>query len=155
MLARLYEAIESAESMKGQEKAEDVAKSLGEDAQTVLDLETPFKRRCLHFLDEDFNTSGVLGLAFELAFAQSIALQATRRAANMLWWTSGCHKHLEGLRPTWPFMPRSSTQHCAMSLSSKQGESNQKFSVVWDWMRIDRRETRRVKKRRKQGLGDI
>ena len=46
MLARLYEAIESAESMKGQEKAEDVAKSLGDDAQTVLDLGNTFKKRC-------------------------------------------------------------------------------------------------------------
>ena len=69
MLARLYEAIESAESMKGQEKAEDVAKSLGDDAQTVLDLGNTFQEKMLHFLDEDFNTSGVLGLAFELARA--------------------------------------------------------------------------------------
>ena len=69
MLARLYEAIESAESMKGQEKAEDVAKSLGNDAQTVLDLGTTFQEKMLNFLDEDFNTSGVLGLAFELARA--------------------------------------------------------------------------------------
>ena len=69
MLARLYEAIELAESFNGQERAEDVAKSLGEDAQTVLDLGTSFQEKMLHFLDEDFNTSGVLGLAFELARA--------------------------------------------------------------------------------------
>ena len=69
MLARLYEAIESAEAMGGQERAEDVAKSLGEDAQTVLDLGTSFHTKMLSFLDEDFNTSGVLGLAFELARA--------------------------------------------------------------------------------------
>ena len=69
MLARLYEAIESAESMKGQEKAEDVVKSLGEDAQTVLSLGSSFQEKMLNFLDEDFNTSGVLGLAFELARA--------------------------------------------------------------------------------------
>ena len=69
MLARLYEAIELAESFKGQERAEDVAKSLGEDAQTVLDLGTSFQEKMLNFLDEDFNTSGVLGLAFELARA--------------------------------------------------------------------------------------
>jgi cysteinyl-tRNA synthetase len=69
MLARLYEAIESAEAMGGQERAEDVAKALGEDAQTVLDLGTSFHTKMLNFLDEDFNTSGVLGLAFELARA--------------------------------------------------------------------------------------
>lgn len=69
MLARLYEAVESAEAMGGQEKAQDVAKSLGEDAQTVLDLGTSFYQKMLNFLDEDFNTSGVLGLAFELARA--------------------------------------------------------------------------------------
>jgi cysteinyl-tRNA synthetase len=69
MLARLYEAIELAESFNGQERAEDVAKSLGEDAQTVLDLGTSFQEKMLNFLDEDFNTSGVLGLAFELARA--------------------------------------------------------------------------------------
>jgi len=69
MLARLYEAVESAEAMGGQEKAQDVAKSLGEDAQTVLDLGTSFHQKMLNFLDEDFNTSGVLGLAFELARA--------------------------------------------------------------------------------------
>lgn len=69
MLARLYEAIESAEAMGGQEKAEDVAKALGEDAQTVLELGTSFHQKMLSFLDEDFNTSGVLGLAFELARA--------------------------------------------------------------------------------------
>jgi cysteinyl-tRNA synthetase len=69
MLARLYEAIESAEAMNGQEKPEDVAKSLGEDAETVLNLGREFQSRMHKALDEDFNTSAVLGHAFELARA--------------------------------------------------------------------------------------
>lgn len=69
MLARLYEAIEVGEQMKGQEKPDDVAKSLGEDAQTVLDLGRKFIDTMLHDLDEDFNTSAALGHAFELARA--------------------------------------------------------------------------------------
>ncbi len=69
MLARLYEAIESAEAMGGQEKPEDVAKSLGEDAKTVWTLGQEFHQKMLAALDEDFNTSAVLGHAFELARA--------------------------------------------------------------------------------------
>ncbi len=69
MLARLYEAIEVAEQMKGQEKADDVAKSLGEDAQIVLNLGRQFIDTMHHDLDEDFNTAAVLGHAFELARA--------------------------------------------------------------------------------------
>lgn len=69
LLARLYEAKEAALQMKGQEKPEDVAKSLGPDAQTVLDLSRSFIERVYVALDEDFNTSAVLGHAFELARA--------------------------------------------------------------------------------------
>ena len=69
MLARIYEAKESALQMKGQEKAEDVAKSLGTDAQQVLDLSNTFLTRVYAALDEDFNTSAVLGHTFELARA--------------------------------------------------------------------------------------
>lgn len=69
MLARLYEALEIAEQMSGEEKANDVAKSFGKDAQTVLDLGRSFEKKMLQALDEDFNTSAVLGHAFELARA--------------------------------------------------------------------------------------
>jgi cysteinyl-tRNA synthetase len=69
MLARLYEALEVAGQMKGQENANDVAKSLGIDAQTVLELGRKFEATMHKDLDEDFNTSAVLGHAFELARA--------------------------------------------------------------------------------------
>lgn len=69
MLARIYEAKESALQMNGQEKATDVAKSLGEDAQTVLTLGNEFTDKIYNALDEDFNTAAVLGHTFELARA--------------------------------------------------------------------------------------
>ena len=69
MLARLYEALDVAYVMGGSEKAEDVAKSLGEDAQTVLDLGRNFVEKSIQSLNEDFNTAAVLGYAFELARA--------------------------------------------------------------------------------------
>lgn len=69
MLARLYEAKEIAVQMGGSEKAEDVAKSLGEDAATVLSLGQNFTTNILNALDEDFNTSLALSHAFELARA--------------------------------------------------------------------------------------
>lgn len=69
MLARLYEAVEVGEQMKGQEKADDVAKSLGDDALRVLQLGRTFIDTMHNDLDEDFNTSAVLGHAFELARA--------------------------------------------------------------------------------------
>jgi cysteinyl-tRNA synthetase len=69
LLARLYEAKESALQMGGQEKPEDVAKSLGEDAQTVLNLANQFVDKIHAALDDDFNTSAALGHGFELARA--------------------------------------------------------------------------------------
>ena len=69
MLARLYEAKELAMQMNGTEKAEDVAKSLGEDASRVLELGTQFTEKLYAALDEDFNTSLALSHAFELARA--------------------------------------------------------------------------------------
>ena len=55
--------------MRRARSADDVAKSLGDDAQTVLDLGRTFEERMHKALDEDFNTSAVLGHAFELARA--------------------------------------------------------------------------------------
>ena len=69
MLARLYEAKEVALNMKGQEDPQAVAKALGEDAQAVLALSEEFASRMYSMLDEDFNTSQALALAFELARA--------------------------------------------------------------------------------------
>ena len=70
MACRLYEAREVAESMNGQERAEDVAKSLGEDAQAVLDLSRAFDAQFYAALDDDFNTSKALSYVFELARAE-------------------------------------------------------------------------------------
>ena len=69
MLSRLYDAREVAESMGGSEPAEQVADSLGADAQAVLELSAGFEERFLAALDDDFNTAKALGLAFELARA--------------------------------------------------------------------------------------
>ena len=69
MLSRLYEAREVAESMGGQEKAIDVANSLGEDAQKVLELSSSFEAQFHTALDDDFNTSKALSYVFELARA--------------------------------------------------------------------------------------
>ena len=50
-------------------KAENVAQSLGSDAQQVLELGRSFKEKIIKILDEDFNTSQCLATAFELARA--------------------------------------------------------------------------------------
>ncbi len=68
-LARLYEAREVAEQMGGEEPADDVAASLGRDAQTVLELGRSFLTRFHAAMDDDFNTAQALGHAFELARA--------------------------------------------------------------------------------------
>jgi cysteinyl-tRNA synthetase len=69
MLARLYEAKEAASLMGGEEPAEQVAQSLGADAQATLELCEGFEERLYRSLDEDFNTSQALALACELARA--------------------------------------------------------------------------------------
>ena len=69
MLARLYEAIEVAKQMKGEEKVDQLVKSMGEDAQAVWKHATEFETRLYHVLDEDFNTAQALAIAFELARA--------------------------------------------------------------------------------------
>ena len=69
MLARLYEAREVAEAMGGQEPAEQVADSLGPDAQTVLKLGRAFDEKFYAAMDQDFGTACALGQLFELARA--------------------------------------------------------------------------------------
>ncbi|MCB9679679.1 MAG: cysteine--tRNA ligase [Alphaproteobacteria bacterium] len=69
MLARLYEARESAEAMGGEEAAGAVIQSLGADAQKVHELGTTFVSRLHGAMDDDFNTAQALGNAFELARA--------------------------------------------------------------------------------------
>jgi cysteinyl-tRNA synthetase len=69
MLARLYEAKEVATQMSGEEDADKVAQSLGEDAQSALKLAREFPARLYGHLDDDFNTANALALAFELARA--------------------------------------------------------------------------------------
>ena len=69
MLARLYEAREVAEAMGGQEPADQVADSLGADAQTVLKLGQSFDEKFYAAMDQDFGTACALGHLFELARA--------------------------------------------------------------------------------------
>ncbi len=69
MLSRLYEAREVAETMVGEEPAQNVAKSMGKDAQIVLDLGTSFTERFNAAMDQDFNTALALAHLFELARA--------------------------------------------------------------------------------------
>ena len=69
MLSRLYEAREVAEAMKGSEKAADVARDLGPDAQELIRLSMDFEDRFFDALDEDFNTSKALSYVFELVRA--------------------------------------------------------------------------------------
>jgi len=69
MVSRLYEAREVAESMEGDEPAAQVAKDLGDDATTVLQLGLAFREKFDQALDEDFNTAHAIGHLFELARA--------------------------------------------------------------------------------------
>lgn len=75
MLSRLYEARELASQMQGDEPAAAVAKDLGPDAEAVIELSRSFEERFLAALDDDFNTAGALGHAFEL-------VRAVNRFAN-------------------------------------------------------------------------
>jgi len=69
LVARLYEAHEVAESMGGEEPAEQVVQSLGKDARQVSELSDKFEQRFYEAMDDDFNTAKALGYAFELARA--------------------------------------------------------------------------------------
>ena len=69
MLSRLYDAREVAEAMGGEEPAENVAKSMGKDAQTVLALGQSFSDRFYTALDQDFNTALAIAHLMELSRA--------------------------------------------------------------------------------------
>ena len=69
MLSRLYDAREKAESLLGEEAPELVAKELGLDAQTVLELGRAFAEKFHNAVDHDFNTAQGLAHLFELARA--------------------------------------------------------------------------------------
>jgi cysteinyl-tRNA synthetase len=68
-LCRLYEALEVAQSMGGQEDAAQVAQDLGEDAQRVVELSASFEKNFLGALDDDFNTAKAMASVFELVRA--------------------------------------------------------------------------------------
>ena len=69
MLARLYDAREVAQQMRGSEPADEVAEQLGKHALDVLELGRTFERRLHAAMDDDLNTSLALGHALELARA--------------------------------------------------------------------------------------
>lgn len=69
MLSRLYDAKELAESLKGQEDADQVAKQMGDEAEHTLQLGRSFEEKFLNAMDADFNTSQALGHLYELARA--------------------------------------------------------------------------------------
>ena len=69
MLGRLYGAMEAAQTMGGQEPAEQVIRDLGEDAEQAYTLGSQFQQRFFETVDHDFNTGKGLGLLFQLARA--------------------------------------------------------------------------------------
>jgi len=69
MVARLYEARETAEGMGGEENPDSVAKSLGGDALEVLALGRSFEQDFHSAMDEDFNTGKAVGHLMRLARA--------------------------------------------------------------------------------------
>lgn len=100
MLARLYEALEVGAQMEGEESADRVAADLGKDAIAVLELGDHFDERLFAALDDDFNTSKALSLAFELARAinrLSNHKKAKKRAGPVV---AGALRGLRFLGPT-------------------------------------------------------
>jgi cysteinyl-tRNA synthetase len=69
MLSRLYDALEKASVMEGDEDADKAAKELGDDALTVLALGRGFAVKLYAAGDQDFNTAQALAHVFELARA--------------------------------------------------------------------------------------
>ncbi|MFT5680911.1 MAG: cysteinyl-tRNA synthetase [Myxococcota bacterium] len=69
MLARLYEARESAEGLGGTGDADAIASQIGKPALVVLRLGRGFPTRLTEAMDADFNTASALGHAFTLARA--------------------------------------------------------------------------------------
>ena len=75
LLARLYEARETAESMEGNEPIDRIINDLGADAKEAVRLAEEFPSKFYAAMDDDFNSAKALGYAFELA-------RATNRFAN-------------------------------------------------------------------------
>ena len=69
MLVRLYEAKENALLLKGAEKPDQLAASMGEDAQALWTLSQDYEDKLHGALDKDFNTAIALSHTFELARA--------------------------------------------------------------------------------------
>jgi len=69
MLSRLYEAREVAETMGGEEPADNVAKSMGKEAQICLELGRNFSKKFYAAMDQDFNTALSLAHLCELSRA--------------------------------------------------------------------------------------
>lgn len=69
MLSRLYEAREVAETMVGEEPPDNVAKSMGKEAQILLELGRSFSEKFYAAMDQDFNTALAIAHLLELARA--------------------------------------------------------------------------------------
>jgi cysteinyl-tRNA synthetase len=69
MLARLYEAKEQALALNGSEQPEQLAKSMGADAQKLWELAQQYERNLYTALDKDFNTAIALSHTCELVRA--------------------------------------------------------------------------------------
>ncbi len=69
MLSRLYEAREVAETMTGEEPPDNVAKSMGKEAQILLELGRNFSEKFYAAMDQDFNTALAIAHLLELSRA--------------------------------------------------------------------------------------
>jgi cysteinyl-tRNA synthetase len=69
MLARLYEARETAEAMGGEENPEQLFEPFGKDAIAVYELGTAFEEKFYEAMDNDFNTAKAIGYLMQLARA--------------------------------------------------------------------------------------
>ncbi len=69
MMCRLYEALEVAQSLAGNEPAATVVSDLGDDAKAVWQLGNSFADKLDQSLAQDFNTAQPIGHLFELARA--------------------------------------------------------------------------------------
>ncbi len=96
-LMRLYEARERAEQLGGQQDADQVAKEMGEAAQTVLTQSRSFIERFDEALDQDFNTTKALSYLFELARAVnrfSEQKKARKRGGPVVAQALACFAHV-------------------------------------------------------------
>lgn len=69
MLARLYEARDTAAGFGGSEPVDAIVKALGPDAAAVIEQADAFEARMADALDDDFHTARAISIAFELARA--------------------------------------------------------------------------------------